>query len=387
MHKPLFESSRIRIVVPRQKRSLVLCTSASQRLPRGNGVGAASSSRSAPSQICTRLQHFPINRFSSSSTATQTATASTHESIESLQTQLAALQADIQKLTYTIHQSTSSLNQTQQLARRAEARAYIIEEKLHDIQSHVVKIPSSLKSLEGIANKIGERVESKLKNVLPQRMKDTLQDSKKLLSNKYALWTVLASSILFYQYRSRMYQRTSEEVANVAALTLQQDSLRKTIQETLTTVANSPETLESLSLLFQRLIREEKTEQHLIDLIVRALNSEGVKMAALQLLNVCFQNEELQRQGGEFLKVAASHTVLDETVQRNAGVGIQQALKSVVSLHVPWVGGWKGKGQESDSDDDQGPNDYDDAMRNESDFLDDSEDTNGSTSAEKRIII
>lgn len=130
-----------------------------------------------------------------------------------------------------------------------------------------------------------------------------------------------------------MYERTSEEVANVAALTLQQDSLRKTIQETLTTVANSPETLASLSALFQKLISEERTEQHLINLIVRALNSEGVRDAAIRLLDVCFRNPELMKQAGEFLKVAANATVLDEGVQRSAGVGIQQALKSAV---LPW---------------------------------------------------
>ena len=130
-----------------------------------------------------------------------------------------------------------------------------------------------------------------------------------------------------------MYERTSEEVANVAALTLQQDSLRKTIQETLTTVANSPETLASLNTLFQKLISEERTEQHLINLIVRALNSEGVRDAAIRLLDVCFQNQELMKQAGEFLKVAANATILDEGVQRSAGVGIQQALKSAV---LPW---------------------------------------------------
>jgi hypothetical protein len=101
-----------------------------------------------------------------------------------------------------------------------------------------------------------------------------------------------------------------------------------------------------LSLLFQRLIREENTEQHLIDLIVRALNSEGVRLAALRLLDLCFENEDLQRSGGEFLKVAASNAVLDESVQRNAGVGIQKALKNVVTLNVPW--GWKSKGQDDE---------------------------------------
>ena len=113
-----------------------------------------------------------------------------------------------------------------------------------------------------------------------------------------------------------MYQQTSEEIANVAAMTLQQDSLRNTIQETLTTVANSPETLASLSALFQKLISDERTEQHLINLIVRALNSEGVRDAAIYLLDICFQNPDLQSRAGEFLKVAANATVLDEGVQR-----------------------------------------------------------------------
>ena len=68
-------------------------------------------------------------------------------------------------------------------------------------------------------------------------------------------------------------------------------------------------------------------------------------MAALHLLTLCFQNEELQKRGGEFLKVAASNAVLDETLQRNAGLGIQKALKNVVTFHVPRS--WKGnKGQE-----------------------------------------
>ena len=66
-------------------------------------------------------------------------------------------------------------------------------------------------------------------------------------------------------------------------------------------------------------------------------------MAALHLLTLCFQNEELQKRGGEFLEVAASNAVLDDTLQRNAGLGIQKALKNVVTFHVPWS--WKGKGQ------------------------------------------
>ena len=59
----------------------------------------------------------------------------------------------------------------------------------------------------------------------------------------------------------------------------------------------------------------------------------GRGVAAIYLLDVAFQNEDLQHRAGEFLKVAANDTVLDETVQKNAGVGIQHALKSAV---IPW---------------------------------------------------
>ena len=93
----------------------------------------------------------------------------------------------------------------------------------------------------------------------------------------------------------------------------------------------------SLSVLFQKLITEERTEMHLINLIVRALNSEGVRDAALKLLEVCFKNEDLQGTAGEFLKVAANATVLDEGVQRNAGVRIQRAVKSVVLPQFWWA--------------------------------------------------
>lgn len=215
-------------------------------------------------------------------------------------------------------QTSSQQMETQSLSRRAEARAYIIENKLMDIQSHVVKIPA----LENLATSLRQFMKSY-----------SMSDAFRSVNSKYILAVLLGSAVLVWQYRSHMYERTSEEVANVAALTLQQDSLRKTIQETLTTVANSPETLASLSALFQKLITEERTEQHLVNLIVRALNSEGVRDAAIRLLDICFRDPELMKQAGEFLKVAANATVLDEGVQRSAGVGIQQALKSAV---LPW---------------------------------------------------
>ncbi len=70
--------------------------------------------------------------------------------------------------------------------------------------------------------------------------------------------------------------------------------------------------------------------------------------AALRLLEVCFKNEELQGTAGEFLKVAANATVLDEGVQRNAGLGIQRAMKSAVLPQFWWA---KNSGESSGNGD------------------------------------
>jgi len=290
------------------------CTS-STTLSTSNNINATTSSSISYSSISNSA---PTTINSNAATKYFTTTINPDLPQPSIESQLSQLRAEIANLSYLMKQSASQQLETQSLSRRAEARAYIIENKLMDIQSHVVKIPA----LENLATN------------LRQFMKTySVSDAFRSMNTKYVVWVLLGSTVLFWQYRNHMYERTSEEVANVAALTLQQDSLRKTIQETLTTVANSPETLASLSALFQKLISEERTEQHLINLIVRALNSEGVRDAAIRLLDVCFRNPELMKQAGEFLKVAANATVLDEGVQRSAGVGIQQALKSAV---LPW---------------------------------------------------
>lgn len=286
---------------------------------------------------------------SSNKQSDATTSCSTPTSIEE---QLSSLQSEIAHLSYLIKQTSTQQLETASLSRRAEARAYIIEHKLMEIESHVVKIPE----IKHLTNRLQQYLEKYSPSLISDAFqRASLSTGRDVLINKYTIWITLGSLLLFWQYRMTMYQRTSEEVADIAAMTLQQDTLRCQIQETLATVANSPSTLASLSSLFQQLIREERTQQHLIDLIVRALGSEGVRMAAVELLDVCFQNEELQVRAGKFLKVAAKVAVLDEEVQKSAGVGIQKALKSAV---LPWwvvnKNGGGGGGDGGDEVDDDG---------------------------------
>ena len=82
-----------------------------------------------------RIQTQYHQRFRSSSSSTS-----------SIDNELAQLRSEISSLTYLIKQFSVQQDETQALARRAEARAAIIEHKLIDIQQHVIKIPA----LEGL---------------------------------------------------------------------------------------------------------------------------------------------------------------------------------------------------------------------------------------------
>ena len=258
--------------------------------------------------------------------ATSTTRANAIQDNPCTNTELSHLREEIARLSYLIKKISSQQMETQDLSRRAEARAYIIENKLIDIQNYAQKIPALENVTQNLRQYLKDYSPAYFSNVF-QRVN---QSSAAPYLTKYTLWLLCGGVVLIWQYRKTMYEQTSEEIANVASLTLQQESLRETIQDTLTAVASSPETLASLSVLFQDLIREARTERHLIDLIVRALRSDGVRDASFYLLDLCLQDPALQARAGEFLKLAAHATVLDEGVQKSTGVGIQQALKSAV---------------------------------------------------------
>ena len=295
-----------------QSRALVTSTH-----PQGRGGGGGSAVGGGR----------PKSTTSDAATERQSATAPAAES------EIERLRSEIARLTYAVGRSSAQLVETQSLARRAEARAHIIEDKLIDIQRHVIKIPR----LEGMADGLRRRLEN---YVPPKPVTDAIKRVNgtyggRLLWNKYTFWSVAAALAAFSNYRLTMYKRTSEEVAEVASMTLKEEKLRGTVQEMLTAVANSPETLSSLSSLFQALIEEERTERQLTDLIVRALGSEGVRAAAMGLLDAAFRDPDLQRRAGEYLREAAEMAVLDEGLQASAGVGIQRALRSAVV--PPWM--------------------------------------------------
>lgn len=165
--------------------------------------------------------------------------------------------------------------------------------------------------------------------------------------NKYTLGALVLSFVLLWRYRATISDRTSENVADLASKTLQQETLRETIQETLDALATSPDTLETLNELLQTLIQDAATQQQLVNLVVYAVGTPAVQKALLELLQVAFTDPYLQELTGLFLlkgldvphvrkrleeqtQALVRETVSNEAVQRATGIGIQKSLKYAV---------------------------------------------------------
>mmetsp|Transcript_20446 Transcript_20446/g.30988 ORF Transcript_20446/g.30988 Transcript_20446/m.30988 type:complete len:388 (+) Transcript_20446:127-1290(+) len=245
--------------------------------------------------------------------------------LEKLQAEIKALQ-ELSK----VHQSMLS-----EFRSSSEQQTKTIFDLLEQMKEHIVKIST----VERIS--MASRDYFQQNETLTQIVKSMQNRSWNFLTNKYVLGGVAAVILVGWSYRSTMRARASEEVAGIAALTLQQSELRETIQETLHTVANSPETLNTLNELLLKLIQSPQTVKALVDLVVHALQTPDVRSAVMQLLEEIFRDKHLQQLTGDFLLNGLNYhkdflesqtqdlvrqTVLDQSVQRATGMGVQRSL-------------------------------------------------------------
>ena len=171
--------------------------------------------------------------------------------------------------------------------------------------------------------------------------------------NKYSISAILLVILTSWSYRTTMYDRTSEEVAEIASRTLRQEGLQQTIQETLDALANSPETLKTLNDLLQKVLRDPLTLQELITLVGNALETPEVQKSLLSLLEVVLADPALQQQAGEFLlkgldiesvkdmleaqtQSLVREVVLDSSVQQATAVGVKQSLWYLATPVILW---------------------------------------------------
>jgi len=161
--------------------------------------------------------------------------------------------------------------------------------------------------------------------------------------NKFTVGSVAGVIVVVWFYWSSIQRRTSEEVADLASKTLEQETLRQALQETLDDLAQSVEVKQTLTGLLQNLIQDETTQQQLTQLLVYAVGTKPVQDALLDLLQLVFQDEYLQELSGEFLlkgldvervrqmldeqtQSLVKRTVLDEQVQKATGDGVRKSL-------------------------------------------------------------
>lgn len=288
------------------------------------------------------------------------AIAITTQDIQSLKAEMKALQSMLQ-------QSRSQNDHIESLTRNLASRTSRIEGRLDEINDHVSKI-SALEKMVASARDLLQQnpaVQGVVNN-----LETIVQRSRPYFRNyKYVLLAAGIGVTVVWKYRANLfYQRTSEEVADLARRTLEQDSLRLSIQETLQTVANSPATLETLNQLIEKLIAHERTQQDLVNLIVFAVQTPEVQAALLVML----QDPKLQLVAGEFLLKGLDmtsvkemldaqtadltrETVSNDSVQQATAIGLQRTVRYSVTPSFLWrFMERKKEGKQEDGENDDG---------------------------------
>lgn len=302
-----------------------------------------------------RLSHQRKACFRHETTSTQDPV--TGDDIQNLKQELKTLQQLMRE-----HQSQSY--HVESLTRAVSEQSTRLEQRLETIETHVSKISGVEQLLTNLRDLMQNNPAFR---VVMDNLETIVSRSTPFVRQyKYALLALLASIAIAWRYRASIfYQRTSEEVADLARRTLEQDSLKQSIQDTLHTVANNPSTLTTLNDLVQELITHERTQQELVNLVVHAVNTPEVQKALLELLEVVFKDPYLQQLTGEFLlrgldipDVKAMldaqtadlvrETVRDDSVQKATAVGVQRALW--YSITPPFLWRFLGSSQPKNND-------------------------------------
>jgi hypothetical protein len=245
-----------------------------------------------------------------------------------------AVQKELQTLRLLLQEQRECYDR---LSQQIQSQSTTMENAVDDIHTKVNLLAFPLERLSSLASIVvnnSERVVS-----LIHRMENYSQG----WLNSYTVTGFIVTGLIIWRYRNTMYDRTSEEVADLASRTLQQERLQRSLQDTLGGIANSPETLQTLHILLQNLLRDPKTLQEFVKLICYALELPDVKRSLLVLLQHVLNDPTLQQQTGEFLLKSLNHesvrpmleeqsqsllrsVVSDKSVQQATGNGLYQSL-------------------------------------------------------------
>jgi len=257
-----------------------------------------------------------------------------YKSRASTQQEIAALEDEIRSLRTVLAQQNRDY---EGLSRQVQAQSTQMGKLIADIHGKVALMSAPLEALSKVANVFVQNSEPLLKFV------HRFERYSKGWINKYSISALMATVLTVWTYRATMYERTSEEVAEIASRTLRQEGLQQTIQETLAVLANSPETLETLNDLLQKMLRDPLTLEEVLTLVSNSLENVEVQKSLFSLLEVVLADPALQQQAAEFLlkgldiesvketldaqtQALVREVVLDDSVQQATAIGVRQSV-------------------------------------------------------------
>ena len=233
------------------------------------------------------------------------------------------------------------------LSQQVQTQSMVVEGTLDEIHTKVNLMCSPLERLAALASAFAHNIDALVAYM------HRFDRYSKWWTNKYSLSVMALLLVFLWGYRYILIDRTSEEVAELASRTLQQESLQRTIQQTLDAIANSPQTLQTLNSLLQNILRDPSTMNELVRLVENALQIPEIQQSLMHLLEKMLADPTLHQQVAEFVvqsfetelvkEMLESQTqslirnvVTDASVQQATAVGVQQSLWYTVVPKFLW---------------------------------------------------
>mmetsp|Transcript_50729 Transcript_50729/g.122356 ORF Transcript_50729/g.122356 Transcript_50729/m.122356 type:complete len:357 (+) Transcript_50729:326-1396(+) len=246
------------------------------------------------------------------------------------------LKLEVKALQQVIREGLVKTNQVETMTRSLSERTSSLEQVLGEINTRVSRINAVETMLTNARDYILQH--NPALQELQQTFETFMRKSRPFLIKNYR--SILASLVLLtvvWKYRSNIfYQRASEDVADLAKRTLEQESLRRTIQETLYTIASDPQTLKTLNDLLQQIIQHKQTQHELINLIVFAAGTREVQAGLMDLCQALLEDPKARKMIDVITADVVRDTLDDDSVQQASAVGFQRSLWYAVTPSFLW---------------------------------------------------
>eukprot|EP00039_Didymoeca_costata_P023468 m.7224 g.7224 ORF g.7224 m.7224 type:complete len:424 (+) comp3670_c1_seq2:355-1626(+) len=145
--------------------------------------------------------------------------------------------------------------------------------------------------------------------------------------NTYTITLFAVSLILFLLFREEIYKMLGQEAATVAAITMDNENLIRSVRETVVAIGNSPEAVESVTQLVEQVLQQPQTQQAVTDLLEKLIKDPYITKTTAEDLVVPVLNwPSVREHMTEQATKVAEDTLANPSVHRIAGNGLWEAF-------------------------------------------------------------